>query len=97
MRKWIAYWSVLWQWSSPNNGNANAPSQAAAEEDEPGTVDFDDDEPFIGAQGDVLETYMAKRGGRRDVDPHMLRAHANNSKHLVEGDGPDGEYDPVSP
>ena len=39
---------------------------------------------------------MEKRGGRKDVDPHMLRAHANNSKCLAEENGPDGGYDSVS-
>lgn len=47
-----------------------------------------DGELFIGAQGDVLESYMAKRGGRKDVDPYMLKEHAYRSKLLIEGTEP---------
>ena len=96
MRKRIAYWSVLWQWDSPSNDNMDLPSRAGAEVDEPSVVDSDD-ESFIGAQGDVLETYMAKRGGRKDVNPHMLRAHACSYNRLAEGNGADAGYDQVSP
>ena len=48
-----------------------------------------DGESFIGAQGDVLESYMAKRGGRKDVDPYMLKEHAYRSKLLIEGNETD--------
>ena len=48
-----------------------------------------DGELFIGAQGDVLESYMAKRGGRKDVDPYMLKEHAYRSKLLIEGNETD--------
>lgn len=52
-------------------------------------ADFDDNESFIGAQADVLESYMAKRGGRKNVDPYVLRAHG--SKSLDDGSGHDEE------
>ena len=48
-----------------------------------------DGESFIGAQGDILESYMAKRGGRKDVDPYMLKEHAYRSKLLIEGNETD--------
>ena len=48
-------------------------------------------ESYVGVPIDVLEMSMAKKGRRKDVDPHMLRAHAESSRRLNEGDMVDKE------
>ena len=55
-----------------------------------------DDEALTGAQLDVLQMHLAKKGGRKDVDPYMLKAHAESSKPLKEGNRVD-EENPVGP
>ena len=49
------------------------------------------DEFYIGAQVDVLQASMARRGGRKDVDPHRLKAHAESSQCLNKGNRVDEE------
>ena len=48
-------------------------------------------ESCVGAQVDVLQASMARRGGRKDVDPHRLKAHAENSQRLNKGNRVDEE------
>ena len=75
------------------------PSAAAAGEEDPDVADLDDDafigaqidESYIGAQVDVLQASMARRGGRKDVDPHRLKAHAESSQRLNKGNRVDEE------
>ena len=57
------------------------------------------DEPYVGAQVesyvgmpiDILEVSMAKKGGRKGVDPHKLKEHAESSRRLNEGNMGDKE------
>ena len=69
-----------------------------AAEEELDVSELDDDallgaqvESYVGVPIDVLEMSMAKKGRRKDVDPHMLKAHAESSRHLNEGDMVDKE------
>ena len=74
---------------------------AAAGEEGPDVADLDDDafteaqtddfyvgaqvETYLGTQVDVLQASMARKGGRKDVDPHVLKAHAESSQRLNKG------------
>ena len=69
-----------------------------AAEEELDVSELDDDalmgaqvESYVGMPIDVLEMSMAKKGRRKDVDPHMLKAHAESSRRLNEGDMVDKE------
>ena len=52
------------------------------------------DESYIPEEGepvDLLDAFQAKKGGRKEVDPYKLKAHAEISKRLNEGDRADEE------
>ena len=88
-------------------GNTDAPSVTAVGEEGPDVADLDDDdftgaqtdsfyvgaqvEAYVGTQVDVLQASMARKGGRKDVDPHMLKAHAESSQRLNKGNRVDEE------
>ena len=71
------------------------PPTAVGEESDIDTEDSDAEALERALEHDVLLTHLAKNGGSKAVDPYILKAHAENSKHVNEGGDTDEEM-PVS-